>query len=93
MTDDIEHRLAGPLSAGDMARLGDLEGSVWRRIELRQSQRRTEQVRLAVMAMALLVGVANGGVLGQVFKPRPSDIQIFSVSAGLSPMSSFEVGG
>ncbi len=93
MTDDIEHRLAAPLSAEDMARLADLEGGVWRRIELRQSQRRMEQVRLAVMAMALLVGVANGGVLGQVFKPRPSDIQIFSVSAGLSPMSSFEVGG
>ena len=51
------------------------------------------QVRLAVTAMALLVGMANGGVLGQVFKPRPSDIQIFSVSTGLSPMSRFEVGG
>lgn len=93
MTDDIEHRLATPLLAEDMARLADLEGGVWRRIEQRQSQRRMGQVRLVVMAMALLVGVANGGVLGQVFKPRPSDIQIFSVSAGLSPMANFEVGG
>ena len=93
MTDDIEHRLAAPLSTEDMARLADLEGGVWRRIEQRQVQRRMGQVRLAVMAMALLVGVANGGVLGQVFKPRPSDIQIFSVSAGLSPMATFEVGG
>lgn len=93
MTDDIEHRLAEPICAADMTRLADLEGGVWRRIEQRQSQRRIGQVRLAVMAMALLVGVANGGVMGQVFKPRPSDIQIFSVSAGLSPMSRFEVGG
>jgi hypothetical protein len=45
------------------------------------------------MAVALLVGVTNGGVLGQAFKPRPSDIHVFSVSAGLSPMTSFEVGG
>ena len=93
MTDDIEHRLATPLSAEDASRLTTLEDGVWRRIEERQSQRRMGQVRLAVMAMALLVGVANGGVLGQVFKPRPSDIQIFSVSAGLSPMTGFEVGG
>lgn len=93
MTDDIEHRLATPFAAEEMARLADLEGGVWRRIEQRQSQRRMGQVRLAVMAVALLVGVTNGGVLGQVFKPRPSDIQIFSVSAGLSPMTSFEVGG
>ena len=51
------------------------------------------QVRLAVMAVALLVGVTNGGVLGQAFRPGHSDIQVFSVSAGLSPMSRFEVGG
>lgn len=93
MTDDIEQRLAAPISAEEAARLADLEDGVWRRIELRQSQRRMGHVRLAVLTMALLVGVANGGVLGQIFKPRPSDIQIFSVSAGLSPMSSFEVGG
>ena len=51
------------------------------------------QVRLAVMAVALLVGVTNGGMLGQAFKPGRSDIQVFSVSAGLSPMTRFEVGG
>ncbi|MNJ66117.1 hypothetical protein D3C77_621680 [compost metagenome] len=50
-------------------------------------------MRLAVLAFALLVGVTNGGVLGQAFKPQPSDIQVFSVSAGLSPMTSVEVGG
>jgi len=93
MTDNIEDRLAAPLSAEDTARLANLEGGVWRRIEQRQSQRRMGQVRLVVTAMALLVGMANGGVLGQVFKPRPSDIQIFSVSTGLSPISRFEVGG
>ncbi|GAA0779396.1 hypothetical protein [Brevundimonas olei] len=93
MTDDIERMLTRPLPGDDDARLADLEGGVWRRIEERQAQRSAGQVRLAVMAVALLVGVTNGGVLGQAFKPRPSDIHVFSVSAGLSPMTSFEVGG
>ena len=93
MTDDIERMLATPLSSDETADLTGLEGRVWRRIEERQAQRRQGQVRLAVLAFALLVGVTNGGVLGQAFKPRPSDIQVFSVSAGLSPMTSVEVGG
>ena len=92
MTDDIERMLTRPLP-GDDVRLADLETGVWRRIEERQAQRRAGQMRLAVLAVALLVGVTNGGVLGQAFKPRSSDIQVFSVSAGLSPMTSFEVGG
>ena len=93
MTDDIEHMLSASLPGDETTRLADLEGRVWRRIEQRQEQHRIGQVRLAVMAVALLVGVTNGGVLGQAFKPRHSDIQVFSVSAGLSPMTSFEFGG
>ena len=89
----MERMLATPPSSYETSRLAGLENRVWRRIEERQEQRRMSQVRLAVMAVALLVGVTNGGVLGQAFKPRHSDIQVFSVSAGLSPMTSFEFGG
>ena len=93
MTDDMERMLATPPSTDETSRLAGLENRVWRRIEERQEQRRMSQVRLAVMAVALLVGVTNGGMLGQSFKPGRSDIQVFSVSAGLSPMTRFEVGG
>ncbi len=93
MTDEIERLLATPLSADEDGRLAGLDAGVWRRIEERQARRRAGQVRLAVMAAALVIGVANGGVLGRAFEPRPSDIQVFSVSAGLSPMTRFEVGG
>lgn len=93
MTDDIERMLATPFPDAGASRLAGLEAQVWRRIDERQEQRRMSQVRLAVMAVALLVGVTNGGVLGQAFKPNHSDIQVFSVSAGLSPMTRFEVGG
>lgn len=92
MTDDIEHMLATPFAAGDAVPAA-LEAEVWHRIDARMEQRRARQVRLAVMAVALLVGVTNGGLWGQAFKPGRSDIQVFSVSAGLSPMTRFEVGG
>lgn len=93
MTKDIDRILATPFPADETLRLAGLENHVWRRIEERQEQRRSGQVRLAVMAVALLVGVTNGGMLGQAFKPNHSDIQVFSVSAGLSPMTRFEFGG
>lgn len=93
MTDDIERLLATPFPDVGAAPLAGLEQQVWRRIDERLERRRMAQVRLAVMAVALLVGVTNGGVLGQAFRPGQSDIQVFSVSAGLSPMTRFEVGG
>lgn len=93
MTDDIEQLLATPLPKDEAARVAGLERRVWRRIEERRAQRRMEQLRLVIVAVALLVGVTNGGVLGQAFQPRPADIQVFSVSAGLSPMTSVQIGG
>ncbi|WP_427789817.1 hypothetical protein [Brevundimonas diminuta] len=92
MTDDIRHMLAPPFPDSHIAP-DSLEADVWRRIDKRLEQRRARQVRLTVTAVALLVGVANGGLSGQAFQPGRSDIQIFSVSAGLSPMTRLEVGG
>lgn len=91
MTEAID-RMIKIASPGGAA-LADLEAGVWRRIEARQARRRTSQVRLAVMVMALILGAANGGLFILTPKPRPSDIQVFSVSAGLSPLSRLEVGG
>ena len=75
------------------AALSELEAGVWRRIEAHQARHRTGQVRLTVMVMALIVGVANGGLFVMTPKPRPSDIQVFTVATGLSPLSRLEVGG
>ena len=91
MTEAID-RMIKIASPGGAA-LADLEAGVWRRIEARQARRRTSQVRLAVMVMALILCAANGGLFILTPKPRPSDIQVFSVSAGLSPLSRLEVGG
>lgn len=93
MTDDIERMLATPPPSEDSALLAGLESRVWRRVEAHYAQRRQDRMRLAVLAVALVVGVTNGGVLGHASKPRPSDIQVFSVSPGLLPLTRVEVGG
>ena len=91
MTEAIDRMIEiAPVGAAPLAQL---EAGVWRRIEERQARRRTGQVRLTVMVMALIVGAANGGLFVLTPKPRPSDIYVFSVSAGLSPLSSLEIGG
>lgn len=93
MTDDIKRMLAGPLPEGEVARLSGLEDRVWGRIQELKTRKHINQLRLAVVAAALLIGVTNGGGVGQAFKPRTSDIQVFSVSAGLMPMTRLEAGG
>ncbi|WP_292050865.1 MULTISPECIES: hypothetical protein [unclassified Brevundimonas] len=93
MTDNIERMLAVPLPEGEVARLSGLEDRVWDRIQELRARRHTHRLRFAVVAVSLLIGVTNGGGLWQVFKPRPSDIQVFSVSAGLMPMARLEAGG
>jgi len=90
MTHDID-RLIGTALVED-ARLGDLEADVWRRIEQQQSDRRLAQVRLAALAMALVVGAANGGLFA-LTRPAPSsDIQVFTLASAPSPLFRLEAG-
>jgi hypothetical protein len=51
------------------------------------------QVRIAAVAIALVVGGANGGLMLMTPRPEPSELRIFTVSAGLSPMASLDVWG
>jgi hypothetical protein len=51
------------------------------------------QVRLAAVAVALGVGITNGGLMLLAPRPQPSELQIFTVSAGLSPLASLDVRG
>ena len=92
MTDDIE-RLIGAAAPGDAARLAGVEDAVWSRIGERRDRARMGQVRVAAVAIALVVGGANGGLMLMAPRPEPSELRIFTVSAGLSPMASRDVGG
>lgn len=92
MTDDIE-RLIGAAAPGDASRLAGVEDAVWSRIGERRDRARMSQVRIAAVAIALVVGGANGGLMLMTPRPEPSELRIFTVSAGLSPMASLDVWG
>lgn len=91
MTEDIDHLIAAARPAGQ-ASLSGLEADVWRRIEDRIGERRMGQVRVAAMAMALVVGIANGGLFVLSAQAEPSEMQVFSVSGGLSPIAILGAG-
>ncbi len=92
MTDDME-RLMRAAAPADEARLGGLEAAVWARISARHERARAGQVRFAAVALALVIGVANAGLMLMAPRPEPSEMRIFTVSAGLSPLASLDVRG
>lgn len=92
MTDDID-RLIGAAASGDAAQLVGVEDAVWARVGERRDRARVTHVRVAAVALALVVGVANGGLMLFAPRPEPSEMWIFTVSAGLSPLASLDVRG
>ena len=91
MIEDIDRLIASAQPAGPTT-LSGLESDVWLRIEDRVGERRMGQVRVAALAMALVVGVANGGLFALTARAERSEMQVFSVSAGLSPISTLGAG-
>lgn len=92
MTDDMK-RLIGAAAPGDAVRLAGVEDAVWARIGERGERARVGQVRVAAVALALVIGVTNGGLMLLTLRPEPSEMRIFTVSAGLSPLASLDVRG
>lgn len=92
MTDDME-RLIGLAVAGDAGPLPGMEATVWARIGARRDRARMGQIRIAAVALALVVGVVNGGLMLLAPRPEPSEMRIFTVASGLSPLSSLDVRG
>ncbi|WP_235562753.1 hypothetical protein [Brevundimonas sp. Root1423] len=87
------NRLIGAIAPGDAARLAGVEDAVWVRIGERREHARMGQVRVAAVALALVIGVTNGGLMLLARRPVPSEMRIFTVSAGLSPLASLDVRG
>ena len=92
MTDDMQ-RLIGAVAPGDAARLAGVEDAVWARIGERRDRARMTRVRGAAVAIALVVGVTNGGLMLLAPRPDPSEMRIFTVSAGLSPLAGLDIQG
>ena len=92
MIEDIE-RLIGAVAPGEAARLAGVEDAVWARIDEHRDRARMGQVRVAAVTLALVVGVANGGLMLLAPRPEPSEMRIFTVTAGLSPLAGLDVQG
>ena len=92
MTDDME-RLIRAVAPGDAARLAGVEEAVWARGDARRESIRLSQVRVAAVALAFAIGVTNGGLMLSAPRPEPSEMRIFTVSAGLSPLAGLDVQG
>ncbi|HEY1072040.1 hypothetical protein [Brevundimonas sp.] len=88
--DDLENwlRRAAP---GDGVSLDRLEEDVWRRVSAIQAQRATERIRVAAVAVALVVGLANGGLGAKFAQTTASEMAIFSMAA-TSPLVRLEAG-
>ena len=92
MLDDIDRLIGGGRHDGE-AQLAGLEDKVWARIDERRDRARTGQVRVVAIGLALVVGVANGGFMLLSPRPEPSEMHVFTVSTGLSPLSGLDVRG
>jgi hypothetical protein len=92
MTDDMKN-LIRTVTADELSRLAGVEDAVWTRISEHRDRARMGHVRIAAVALALVVGIANGGLMLMVPRPEPSEMRIFTVSAGLSPLARLDVRG
>ena len=92
MLDDID-RLIGDGRHDGEVQLAGMVDKVWARIGERRDQARMGQVRVAAIALALVVGVVNGGFILLSPRPEPSEMRVFTVSTGLSPLSGLDVRG
>lgn len=71
--------------------LDRLESGVWTRVRALETERTTSRLRLAAVAFALTVGLANGGLGASLAPPPTSEIALFT-SASLSPLARLEAG-
>lgn len=88
--DDLENWLRRAASS-DGVSLDRLEEDVWSRVRAVQAQRATDRIRVAAVAVALVVGLANGGLGATFAQTTASEISIFSVAA-TSPLVRLEAG-
>lgn len=89
---DLEELIGAdtPVSAG---RLETLEVGVWRRVARHNERSRNLRLRLSVVGMALGLGGVTGGVVSLAPRPEPSELRIFTVEAGVTPLAVLSARG
>jgi len=91
MTHDLDDLLARMPALPIDRSLDTLDANVWARVDALQSERMMTQLRTGAVAVALVTGLAVGGI-GVVTAPKPpAELSIFTVEAGLSPLLRMDV--
>lgn len=86
MSDELE-RLIRADGSQDLRRLDGVEEAVWTRVGARQARRRLTRTQGAALGLSLVIGLTSGGLLMLSPRPQPSEMRVFSVSAGLAPLT------
>ncbi len=91
MTRDLDDLLVRMAALPVDRSLDGLETEVWARVDAVRNERIMTQLRTGAVAMALVTGLAVGGI-GVVTAPKPpAELSIFTVEAGLSPLLRMDV--
>ncbi|QBX37867.1 hypothetical protein E4M02_07270 [Brevundimonas sp. S30B] len=91
MKDPIDIMIADPASRDPD--FSGLEAGVWARVEARVERARARQLRFAIVAVALVAGVANGQWIAPAAQARTADAGLFQPAVGLAALTSAEMGG
>ncbi len=91
-THDLDSALAAHNAAGSAILLDGLETRVWQRIEARHERSRTMRMQGVALAVALVVGIINGGIAVRHFQPSDNEMQAFSLTSSLMPLNQTEQG-
>jgi hypothetical protein len=84
--DDLDRLLR---VTGGEAPLEDLEARVWRRVGILERTREGVTMRGLAVAVALSVGLINGGVGASLAQEPPSEMAVFGMGAA-SPLTRLE---
>ena len=90
---DIDSLLAHPGETSADARLDAIEERVLHRIGAIEQRRHLGRIRTLAVTGALFFGVINGGFGLLVPATPPSEIDILTLAAGLSPLSGMGIVG
>ncbi|WP_312404592.1 hypothetical protein [Brevundimonas sp.] len=93
MMKDLDQLIVGSDDHDSGPSLEALEAGVWRRVAERYERRRTQKLRVAIVAVALVAGIANSQWLVPAASAHSTDAALFHPTVGLAALTSAEIGG
>lgn len=90
---DLDQLISGGAGLDGTLSAEALDVAVWRRVAERYERRRTARLRVAIVAVALVTGVANSQWLVPPAATHSGEAALFHPTVGLAALTSAEMGG